>query len=89
MHRERFERVRGSFLRQIQDQKELIHQKSNRISLEEKRERKYASKFGYRIKQISKKCPSGSRMGTPAPSSYKGERSITKYLRKDEVSIKQ
>lgn len=56
-------------------------------SLEEKRNKKYISKFGYRTKLISKKCPSGMMMGTPAFADSKGQRPILKYLKIDEVSI--
>lgn len=54
-------------------------------SLEEKRERKYLAKFSYRTKLISKKCPTGRSMGTPAHADNKGQRAILKYLKTDEV----
>lgn len=57
--------------------------------MEEKREQKYMQKFGYRVKQISKNCNSGLRMGTPAPLLTNGIRAISKYLKRDEVSVSQ
>lgn len=62
-------------------QQELVKQ-----SMEEKRESKYMSKFGFRVKQASKKCQSGQRMGTPAPIHGRGVRAIAKYLKINEVS---
>ena len=55
-------------------------------NMEEKREEKYMSKFKFRVKQASKKCQSGNRMGTPAPVVGRGVRAIAKYLKINEVS---
>lgn len=54
-------------------------------SLQEKRNRKYMAKFGYRTKLVSKRCPSGMMMGTPAFADKNGQRPIVKYLKTDEV----
>jgi hypothetical protein len=54
-------------------------------SLEEKRQKKYQAKFGYRTNLISKKCPTGTMMGTRAVMTPKGQRQILKYLKIDEV----
>lgn len=54
-------------------------------SIEDKRNRKYLAKFAYRPKLICKKCPTGMMMGTPSFPDAKGQRTILKYLRNDEV----
>lgn len=54
---------------------------------EKKRDKKYLSKFSYRTKLISRKCPSGMMLGTPSFADKKGQRAILKYLKKDVVGL--
>lgn len=54
---------------------------------EKKRDQKYFSKFKYRTKIISRKCPSGKMLGTPSFTDKKGQRPILKYFKKNVVGI--
>lgn len=82
MNRQRISSVRASSLKRLKEQREF---KIPKVSMAEKREQKYMEKFGYTVKQISKKCQSGCRMGTPAIVKGNSARAIEKYLKKDEV----
>jgi hypothetical protein len=83
---DRIRKVRDSSLIKLKSMNEFKFDSEEKPkSIQDKRNKKYMAKFGYRNKLVSKRCPSGMMMGTPAFADNNGQRPIVKYLKTDEV----